>query len=294
MLYINYQIKGGNKMNNIIDAREIEPYAIHELKESIKQIEECLGHKPRFIIANASDNEANKRYIKAKVKMAEQLGLEAVVVEFEEEITDEEIIRYISFWSDEYIPIIVQLPIYSHLNKEAIFEYIDSHIDADGFSNEWIGKTYTSNATRVQPATPKGVMALLDYYEVEYEGKVALVIGRGKHTGQMLANMLINEGATVITTNSHTKDLYKLTKEADIIISCVGKPNLITNEDIKEGAIVVGVGFSYVDGKQIQDFNELDLTNAKYVTSRLNCTGKMTVLALMDNIVQLYKLNLGL
>jgi methylenetetrahydrofolate dehydrogenase (NADP+)/methenyltetrahydrofolate cyclohydrolase len=137
-------------------------------------------------------------------------------------------------------------------------------------------------------------MALLDYYEVEYEGKVALVIGRGKHTGQMLANMLINEGATVITTNSHTKDLYKLTKEADIIISCVGKPNLITNEDIKEGAIVVGVGFSYVDGKQIQDFNELDLTNAKYVTSRLNCTGKMTVLALMDNIVQLYKLNLGL
>ena len=137
-------------------------------------------------------------------------------------------------------------------------------------------------------------MALLDYYEVDYEGKVALVIGRGKHTGQMLTNMLINEGATVIMANSHTKDLYKLTKEADIIISCVGKPNLFTNEDIKEGAIVIGIGFSYVDGKQVQDFNELELTKAKYVSSRLNCTGKMTVLALMDNIVNLYKINLGL
>lgn len=281
-------------MSIIINASDIELYAIPQLKESIKQIEECLDYKPKFIIINASDNESNKRYIKAKVKMAEQLGLEAVVLEFEEQVTDEEIIRYISLCSDENIPVIVQLPMYSHLNKERIFDYIVPWIDADGFTDEWVGKTYASNITEVQPATPKGVMALLDYYEVEYEGKVALVIGRGKHTGQMLANMLINEGATVIMANSHTKDLYKLTKEADIIISCVGKPNLITNEDIKEGAIVIGIGFSYVDRKQVQDFNELDLTSAKYVSSRLNCTGKMTVLALMDNIVNLYKINLGL
>lgn len=281
-------------MSSIINANDVELWAIPDLKESIKEIEHCLHHKPKFIIINASDNEANKRYIKAKVKMAEQLGLEAIVMEFGEEVTDEEIIRYITLCSDENIPVIVQLPIYSHLNKERIFDYIEPWVDADGFSNEWIGKTYASNITEVQPATPKGVMALLDYYEVDYEGKVALVIGRGKHTGQMLANMLINEGATVITANARTKDLHKLTKEADIIISCVGKPNLFTNEDIKEGAIVIGVGFSYVDGKQVQDFNELELTKAKYVSSRLNCTGKMTVLALMDNIVNLYKINLGL
>jgi methylenetetrahydrofolate dehydrogenase (NADP+)/methenyltetrahydrofolate cyclohydrolase len=281
-------------MSTIINATDVEMLFLLDLKHSIKEIEHCLRHKPKFIIINASDNEANKRSIKAKVKMAEQLGLEEIVIEYPEEVTNEEIIKQLNLCSDANIPVIVQLPMYKHLNKDKIFKYIYPWVDADGFSNKWIAKTYTSNITEVQPATPKGVMALLDYYEVDYEGKVALVIGRGKHTGQMIANMLINEGATVITANTHTKDLYKLTKEADIIISCVGKPNLFTNEDIKEGAIVIGVGFSYVDGKQVQDFNELELTKAKYVSSRLNCTGKMTVLALMDNIVNLYKIELGL
>lgn len=281
-------------MSSIINANDVELWTIPDLKESIKEIEHCLHYKPKFVIINASDNEANKRYIKAKVKMAEQLGLEAMVIEFGEQVTDEEIIKQLNLCGDRNIPVIVQLPMYEHLNKDKIFKHIYPWVDADGFSNKWVAKTYTSNITEVQPATPKGVMALLDYYEVDYEGKVALVIGRGKHTGQMLANMLINEGATVITANTHTKDLHKLTKEADIIISCAGKPNLFTNEDIKEGAIVIGVGFSYVDGKQVQDFNELELTKAKYVSSRLNCTGKMTVLALMDNIVNLYKIELGL
>ena len=107
-------------MSSIINANDVELWTIPDLKESIKEIEHCLHYKPKFIIINASDNEANKRYIKAKVKMAEQLGLEAIVMEFGEEVTDEEIIRYITLCSDENIPLIVQLPIYSHLNKERI------------------------------------------------------------------------------------------------------------------------------------------------------------------------------
>lgn len=281
-------------MSKIINATDVEMSIVADLKDSVKQIEHHLHCKPKFVIINASDNEANKRYIKAKVKMAEQLGLQAIVIEYTKEATDEDIIGYLKYCDAQDIPVIVQLPMYEHLNKDRIFKYIYPWVDADGFSNEWIGKTYMSNTTDIQPATPKGVMALLDYYEVEYEGKIALVIGTGKHTGQMLANMLMNEGATVITANEYTKDLNKLVKQADIIISCVGKQGIFDEYSVKPYSTVIGVGFSYVDGKQVQDFDENKLQQCEYVSSRVNCTGKMTVLALMDNIINLYKIDLGL
>jgi len=281
-------------MSTIINANDLEMLVVADLKDSVKQIKQHLRYTPQFVIINASDNEANMRYIRAKVKMARQLGLEVIVKEYTKEVTDEDIINELKYCDAECIPVIVQLPMYEHLNKDRIFKYIYPWVDADGFSNDWIGKTYMSNIAEVQPATPKGVMALLDYYEVEYEGKVALVIGTGKHTGQMLANMLMNEGATVITANEYTKDINKLVKQADIIISCVGKQDIFDEYSVKPGSTVIGVGFSYVDGKQVQDFDEKKLEQCEYVSSRVNCTGKMTVLALMDNIINLYKIELGL
>lgn len=280
-------------MNNIIDARDIESYVIHELKKVIETIND-KGVKPEFVIINASDEQANKIYIKNKVKMAEKLGLKANVIEFTDIVQTEDIIAYIDDCNRNSIPVIVQLPIYEHLDKESIINYIQPHVDADGFTNEWIGKTYMTNASEVQPATSKGVVALLNYYEVQYKGKNALVIGRGKHTGQCIANMLMNEGSTVILANSSTQDLDNLIKQADIIISCVGKRGLFKEELVKENSVVIGVGFSYISGKQVQDFDETKLSQCKLVSNRLNCTGKMTVLALMDNIVQLYKLNLNI
>lgn len=283
-------------MSNKISAKEVEAFLLPHLKNSVRGIKGQLGTAPRLVIINASDNKANQTYVKGKIKMGDELGIDVTNITYPESnaVTTESIIQDIEWYNRNNIPVIVQLPMYEHLDKERILKAIKPYVDADGFTNEWMGQTYMSNTSRVQPATPKGVMQLLDFYMIDCSSKVALVIGTGKHTGQSLANMLMNAGATVITANSRTKNLKKLTKMADIIISCVGKPNLIHPWDVKEGAILVGVGFSYIEGKQVQDFNEEYFGHCKYVTTRTNCTGKMTILALMHNVVELYKMNLKL
>ena len=283
-------------MSTIINANDVEMLVVANLKDSIKQIAN-RGVNPEFYIINASDNPANKVYIKNKVKTAEQIGLKARVVEFGPKVRTEDVLDYVLYCNDNDIPVIIQLPMYEHLDKDMLIYYLNPQVDADGFTNEWIGRTYMSNVSRVsrvQPATAKGVMGLLDFYEVEYQGKIALVIGTGKHTGQCIANMLMNEGATVITANEYTPNINKLVKQADIIISCVGKQGIFDEYSVKPYSTVIGVGFSYVNGKQVQDFDENKLQQCEYVSSRINCTGKMTILALMDNIVELYKRNLGL
>ena len=258
-------------MCRIIDAKDVELYVVDDLKDSVKDIVN-KGVTPEFFIINASNNPANRAYIKNKVKIAEQIGLKARVVEFGPAVETIDIIEYINYCNEEDIPVIVQLPLYDHLDKEEIIKRIMPHVDADGFSNEWLGRTYMSNTSRVQPATAKGVMGLLDFYEVEYEGKVALVIGTGKHTGQSIANMLMNEGATVITANAKTPNINKLVKQADIIVSCVGKQDVFDEYSVKPYSTVIGVGFSYVNGKQMQDFDEKKLQQCEYVSNRLNCT----------------------
>ena len=124
--------------------------------------------------------------------------------------------------------------------------------------------------------------------------KIVLVIGKSNHVGKPLCTMLMNRGATLINANSKTKDLSSLVKMADIIISCVGRQNLIKSEDIKEDAVVIGVGFTYVNGKQILDFDVdeiVALGKAKFVSNRINCTGKATINSLIDNVIELYKMN---
>ena len=175
-------------------------------------------------------------------------------------------------------------------------ESINYDVDADGFAREWIGEINLGNDKKLAPATPKGVISLL-IIKCKYIGdwrKIALVIGKSNHVGKPLCTMLMNRGATLINANSKTKDLSSLVKMADIIISCVGRQNLIKSEDIKEDAVVIGVGFTYVNGKQILDFDVdeiVALGKAKFVSNRINCTGKATINSLIDNVIELYKMN---
>ena len=199
--------------------------------------------------------------------------------------------------NNEKIPVILQLPTFNHLDSNKLIKEISYSVDADGFAKEWIGEVNLGNDKIVSPATPKGVISLLDQYNVNIEGKVALVIGKSNHVGKPLCSMLMNRGATLINANSKTKDLSSLVKISDIIISCVGKQNLINEEDIKEGAVVIGVGFTYINGKQILDFDVdkvVELGKAKLVSNRINCTGKATINSLIDNVIQLYKINFNI
>ena len=281
-------------MTKIIDAISMCEDKINTYQDDIKNIETELGRKPEFIIINASNDEGNARYIKGKIKEGESSGLNVQVVKFEEDCSNEDILNIIDRCNKEKIPVILQLPTFKHLDTKSLMDSINYDVDADGFAREWIGEINLGNDKRIAPATPKGVISLLEYYNVDVQGKVALVIGKSNHVGKPLCSMLMNRGATLINANSKTKDLSTLVKMADIIISCVGQQNLIDPKDIKDGAVVVGVGFTYVNGKQILDFDVdsvVALGKAKFVSNRINCTGKATINSLIDNVIELYKIN---
>ena len=284
-------------MTTIIDALAMceDKISIHQAETS--KIESKINRKPEFIIINASNDEGNARYIKGKIKEGEKAGLKVEVVKFEEDCCNQDVLNIINRCNEEKIPVILQLPTFKHLDTKGLMDSINYDVDADGFAREWIGEINLGNDKKIAPATPKGVISLLEYHNVDVQGKVALVIGKSNHVGKPLCSMLMNRGATLINANSKTKDLSELVKISDIIISCVGRQNLIDPKDIKKDAVVIGVGFTYVNGKQILDFDVeevISLGKAKFVSNRINCTGKATINSLIDNVIELYKMNLGI
>ena len=284
-------------MTTIIDALSMCEDKINIFQNETKIIESKINRKPKFIIINASNDEGNARYIKGKIREGEKAGLDVEVIKFEDDCCNQDVLNVINKCNNEKIPVILQLPTFNHLDSNKLIKEISYSVDADGFAKEWIGEVNLGNDKIVSPATPKGVISLLDHYNVNIEGKVVLVIGKSNHVGKPLCSMLMNRGATLINANSKTKDLSSLVKISDIIISCVGKQNLIKEEDIKEGAVVIGVGFTYINGKQILDFDVdkvVELGKAKLVSNRINCTGKATINSLIDNVIQLYKINFNI
>ncbi|MBQ3420801.1 MAG: bifunctional 5,10-methylenetetrahydrofolate dehydrogenase/5,10-methenyltetrahydrofolate cyclohydrolase, partial [Romboutsia sp.] len=242
-------------MTLIIDAINMCEAKTLEYKKEVSKIQNNIGKQPEFVIINASDDEGNARYIKGKIKEGEKCGLKVSAIKLEKDCTEEDVLEIINKCNNDKIPVILQLPTFNHLDSNKLIKEISYSVDADGFAKEWIGEVNLGNDKIVSPATPKGVISLLDYYNVNIEGKVALVIGKSNHVGKPLCSMLMNRGATLINANSKTKDLSSLVKISDIIISCVGKQNLINEEDIKDDAVVIGVGFTYINGKQILDFD---------------------------------------
>ena len=284
-------------MTTIIDALSMCEDKINIFQNETKIIESKINRNPKFIIINASNDEGNARYIKGKIREGEKAGLDVEVIKFEDDCCNQDVLNVINKCNNEKIPVILQLPTFNHLDSNKLIKEISYSVDADGFAKEWIGEVNLCNDKIVSPATPKGVISLLDYYNVNIEGKVVLVIGKSNHVGKPLCSMLMNRGATLINANSKTKDLSSLVKISDIIISCVGKQNLINEEDIKEDAVVIGVGFTYINGKQILDFDVdkvVELGKAKLVSNRINCTGKATINSLIDNVIQLYKMNFNI
>ena len=284
-------------MTKIIDAIEMCENKIEKFKEEINKIEEVIKRKPEFIIINASDDEGNARYIKGKITEGEKAGLKVNAIKLEKDCTNCDVMEIINKCNEEKIPVILQLPTFEHLDTDILMKSIDYRVDADGFAKEWIGEINLGNDNLLSPATPKGVISLLEYHDVDIEGKVVLVIGKSNHVGKPLCSMLMNRGATLINANSKTKDLSSLVKMADIVISCVGRQNLIKASDVKKDSVIIGVGFTYVGRKQILDFDVDEIVNqgkARLVSNRINCTGKATINSLIENVIELYKMNFNI
>jgi methylenetetrahydrofolate dehydrogenase (NADP+)/methenyltetrahydrofolate cyclohydrolase len=253
------------------------------------------GRKPKVVILMASDNKSSERYVANKVKMATKYNIEAEVIKFDENVTNTILAETINELNNDnnVDGMILQLPVYDHLDSEHLINQICPYKDVDGLT--WYSKALLeTNKLKLMPCTPLGVKNLLLLEGVVIAGKNVVVVGRGETAGAPMATMFRNLDATVTVCHVKTsrKDLEFYVRHADIVISCVGKQNVLEAEWFKEGAIAVGVGFTYDEnGKQQLDFDfnkVVELDKVKLVSQRTNCTGKATVISLMYNTVLAY------
>lgn len=280
-------------MTKVMNANTLESYTNNQINLMVAN--NYKGRMPKVVILMASDDKPSERYVSNKIKMAEKFNIEAELVKFNENVTNkdlEEIINELN--NDESVDgVILQLPVYNHLDAKHLINQICPYKDVDGLT--WYSKALLeSNELKLMPCTPLGVKNLLLLEGVVIAGKNVVVVGKGETSGAPMATTFRNMKATVTVCHSKTsrKDLEFYIRHADIVISCVGKQNLLDAEWFKEGSIVVGVGFTYDEnGKQQLDFNfdkVVELGKAKLVSQRTNCTGKATVISLLYNTVLAY------
>ncbi|MBN2096469.1 bifunctional 5,10-methylenetetrahydrofolate dehydrogenase/5,10-methenyltetrahydrofolate cyclohydrolase [Candidatus Peregrinibacteria bacterium] len=263
-----------------------------ELIDSAK--DEATKWKPKLAVILVGENPASLVYIKNKKKACERAGIEYEERRFPDTITQDQLISEIEkINTDDGISgLIVQLPLPEHIQVPLVIRAIDPKKDVDGFHAYNLGKIFLSpDFEDLPPATPSGIIRLLDHYDIPIRGQEAVVVGHSNHVGKPVSIMLLNRNATVTTCHIHTKDLKSHTKRADILIVAVGKAGLITADMVKKGAVVVDVGINRTeDGKLCGDVDFENVSKkASFISPVPGGVGPMTVAALILNTVHAAK-----
>lgn len=271
----------------LLDGKETAKQVKIELKEKIKVLKETYNKVPTIAIVLVGNNPASEIYVRNKIKAASFVGMNHQLINLDESITMEELLKEVERLNmdDDVSGIIVQLPLPNHLDEQIVINHINNEKDADGFGLLNKGKLF-SGLPCLKPATPLGIMYLLDKYNINLEGKRAVVIGRSNIVGKPMALMLLEKNATVTIAHSRTKNLNELTKEADVLVVAVGKAKFVTEDMVKEGAVIVDVGINRVDGAL---YGDVDFENVKekasYITPVPGGVGPLTIAMLLLNTV---------
>lgn len=279
-------------MTTILDGKKLREKLLENLKTEL----EGFSTKPTLVVILVGENPASQIYVNNKKKTAEKLGINSIVINYPENITETELLEKIDELNNDQTvtAILVQLPLPAHISKENVINKILPEKDVDGFTPYNFGKLFTGEEPTVYPCTPKGILLLLDEYNIEIEGKHAVVVGRSNIVGRPMSQMLLNRNATVTVCHSHTKNLTDIIKTADIVVSAAGK-NIIEGKMLKSDCVVIDVGiFKDENGKTRGD---VDFESASRVTSYITPVpggvGPMTIASLMLNTVELFKKNLS-
>ena len=277
-------------MATILDGKKLRDKILTELKEKIDKYEK----KPTLVVILVGENPASQIYVNNKKKTAEKIGINSIVINYPENITEKELLNKIDELNNDkkVNAILVQLPLPKHISKENIINAIDPKKDVDGFTPYNFGKLFSGEKPYVYPCTPKGILLLLDEYNIEIAGKNVVIVGRSNIVGKPLSQMMLNKNATVTICHSHTENLPEITKTADIIISAVGK-NIIEGEKmLKSGCVVVDVGiFKDSTGRTRGDVDfERASKIASFISPVPGGVGPMTITSLMLNTVELFEI----
>lgn len=275
----------------IIDGKKLAKQIREKLKIECEELQE-KGIKPKLAVIMVGDDKASKIYVKNKSKACDEIGIEYEEYLLEKDIKQKELIELINKLNNDKSVhgILLQSPIPEGLDINEAFRIISPEKDVDGFNPTNVGKLVLNQDTFVS-CTPYGIMKMFEAYDIELEGKKVVVLGRSNIVGKPLVQCCINKNATVTICHSKTKNIKEHVKEADIVISAIGKPKYVTEDMIKEKAVVIDVGINRTeDGKIVGDVDFENVSKkASYITPVPGGVGPMTIAILMNNVIKACK-----
>jgi len=285
------------KDGNVISGRRLAKIVKAEVKSEVEKLKEQFNEPIRLATFLVGEDPASKLYVSMKHKACAKVGIDSINIELPEETSEKELYdRIMELNNDPSVHgILVQLPLPDHINQHRIIRAIKPEKDVDGFHPFNVYAIYTKDPRGIPPATPAGVIRMIKAVNEPIEGKRAVIVNRSIIVGKPLALLLLNENATVTICHSRTRNLPEITRQADILITGIGRrkskedPYYITADMVKEGAIVIDVASPYGD----VDFKNVK-PKAKYITPVPGGVGPMTVAMLLANVVKAYKIQKGI
>ncbi len=266
-----------------------------ELKLKVDALREKNARIPKLVVILVGDNPASQTYVKNKAKACERVGFLSEIIELDGSISQEIVLSTIDHLNrdDAVDGILVQLPVPKHLDAKAIVHALDPNKDVDGLHPLNVAKLYENEKSFV-PCTPKGIMRLLKEYQIDVVGKHCVVLGRSNLVGRPVAQLLLNENATVTICHSKTQNLSEFTKQADIIVVAIGRAHFLTSKDVDHAECIIDVGINRVDGKLVGDvaYDEL-VDKVDAMTPVPGGVGPMTIGMLLENTLEAYTMHEG-
>ncbi|WP_029179913.1 bifunctional methylenetetrahydrofolate dehydrogenase/methenyltetrahydrofolate cyclohydrolase [Streptococcus suis] len=268
----------------VIDGKALGVKLQAALAEKTARLKEEKGLVPGLVVILVGENPASQVYVRNKERSALAAGFKSEVVRVPDTISESDLLDLIERYNqdDEWHGILVQLPLPAHISEEKVLLAIDPDKDVDGFHPTNMGKFWSGHPVMI-PSTPAGIMEMFKEYQIDLEGKTALVIGRSNIVGKPMAQLLLDANATVTIAHSRTKNLAELARQADILVVAIGRGHFVTKEFVKPGAVVIDVGMNRDEnGKLIGDVKYDEVSEvASYITPVPGGVGPMTITMLM-------------
>ncbi|MCG2120850.1 bifunctional methylenetetrahydrofolate dehydrogenase/methenyltetrahydrofolate cyclohydrolase FolD [Staphylococcus epidermidis] len=280
----------------ILDGKQIAKEYRQRLKNQVNELKKH-GFTPKLSVILVGNDGASQSYVKSKKKAAEKIGMISEIVHLDESTSEEEVLSELNRLNndDTVSGILVQVPLPKQVSEQKVLETINPNKDVDGFHPINIGKLYIDEQTFV-PCTPLGIMEILKHADINLEGKNAVVIGRSHIVGQPISKLLLQANATVTILHSRTKNMNAHLKQADVIVSAVGQPGLVTKENVKAGAVIIDVGNTPDENGKLKGDVAYDEVKeiASAITPVPGGVGPLTITMVLNNTLLAEKLRRGL
>ena len=276
----------------ILDGKALSKQIKEQIKNDIQREFLAKNKKPPFLACIiVGDNPASKMYVASKQKACEYVGIKSCVINLPQNASQKEVVKEIEKLNKnkDVSAILLQLPLPDGLNTREIISHISPDKDVDALCDINLGKLFAKTNT-IAPCTATGIVELIKHYGIKIKGKKVVVVGRSLLVGKSVATLFEENDGTVTLCHSKTKDLKSITLEADIIVVAVGKANLIKEDMVKEGAVVVDVGINRLNGKIVGDVDfEKVAPKCSYISPVPGGVGPMTIAELLSNTLTLHK-----